>query len=121
MAKNTKQIEKEIEGMSHYILVNKRIKSVSLMVWAKWFSRGEKDRIVKQENVGVYWISTVFMGIDHSFGIGTRKMFETMIFNQAKNGESGEIFGRCGTYRQAETMHSKAVEFIKSGNTLADL
>ena len=41
----------------------------------------EQDRIVKQEQVGVYWISTVHLGIDHSFGGGGPPViFETMVF-----------------------------------------
>lgn len=33
-----------------------------------------------QETVGDYWVSTVFLGLDHSFGQGLPTLWETMIF-----------------------------------------
>lgn len=39
-----------------------------------------KDRIVKQEYVGEFWVSTVFLGLDHSFGEGPPLLWETMVF-----------------------------------------
>lgn len=39
--------------------------------------------IVKQEYVDDYWISTVWLGLDHSFASGPPLIFETMVFNHA--------------------------------------
>ena len=38
------------------------------------------DTRVAETHVGDYWISTVFLGLDHSFHHGPPVLFETMIF-----------------------------------------
>lgn len=49
-------------------------------------ARGEQPdyRRVAQDSVGLYWVSTVWLGIDNSFGFGGRGtrpiIFETMVF-----------------------------------------
>lgn len=51
--------------------------------WANWFE-GENWRVastrVASTRVGEAMISTIFLGIDHSFGIGPPLVFETMVF-----------------------------------------
>jgi len=37
-------------------------------------------RIVGQEYVGPYWVSTVWLGLDHSHSEGPPVIFETMVF-----------------------------------------
>lgn len=37
--------------------------------------------VVKQEYVANYWVSTVWLGINHSFGHGPPLIFETMVFD----------------------------------------
>jgi len=87
-----------------------------------WFRKG--DRVVKQEWVFMpdvwywswyrrkrFWVSTVFLSIDHSMGSGPPLLFETMVF---LNG--GDVFqDRCTTWEQAETMHEKTVLQVKDG------
>lgn len=41
-------------------------------------------KIVKQEYVGDYWVSTVWLGLDHGWGHGPPLIFETMVFNHTK-------------------------------------
>lgn len=43
---------------------------------------GSKYKIVKQENVcfGLFWVSTVWLGLDHSFGGRKKLIFESMVF-----------------------------------------
>lgn len=54
--------------MSHYMLVNGKIKLAnSLLEWAKWFENGENRR-VDRTTVGESDISTVFLSLDHNFG-----------------------------------------------------
>jgi hypothetical protein len=52
-----------------------------VIAWGTWLESA--DRIVKQdgdEGSG-WWISTVFLGIDHGYGVsGPPLLFETMIF-----------------------------------------
>ncbi|HSV08577.1 MAG TPA: hypothetical protein VLI07_18820 [Candidatus Binatus sp.] len=39
-------------------------------------------KVVKQEHVGPYFVSTVWLGLDHSFGRGPPIVFETMVFKE---------------------------------------
>jgi hypothetical protein len=58
-----------------------------LLEWARWFEVGA-NRIVRQQNVGHWLVSTVFLGLDHNFaGGGPPLLFETMVFDLA--GEKG--------------------------------
>jgi len=43
-------------------------------------SRSEQDVHVADTYIGEYWVSTVWLGTDHSFGSGPPLIFETMIF-----------------------------------------
>jgi hypothetical protein len=78
--------------------------------WARWFE--EEDRIVKQESVGNVWVSTIFLGIDHSFDFSGREapvLFETMAF-WGGNARGGELMTyRCSTWAEAEAQHEAAM------------
>ena len=91
--------------MKNYILEGKITKEVDMMEWAKWFETAErhvaKTEISKEVNV-----STVFLGLDHSFSGGTPILFETMIFG----GEHDQYQERYATYEEAEAGHIVAVE-----------
>jgi hypothetical protein len=50
------------------------------------------------------YVSTVFLGLDHSFGEGPPQLFETMIFG----GEHDEYQERYSTWDEAEAGHKKA-------------
>lgn len=60
------------------------------------WSRLGKDRsykVLKQTTVGVHWISTVWLGLDHGFGRHDKPViFETMVFDQGPEGEAGEVY-----------------------------
>ena len=90
----------------HYILKNKEVIESDFMTWAKFFE--SKERIVKQEEVNGYKVSTVFLGIDHNFGEGKPLLFETMVF-----GGKDEEQERYSTYKQAEQGHKKMVDKYK--------
>lgn len=74
--------------------------------WAQWFEDVE-NRIVKQEAVGKYFVSTVFLGIDHSIGGGRPILFETMVFQ--KDGASLGQDRYC-TWGEALTGHKATVK-----------
>ena len=80
-----------------------------LIAWTEQFEK--LDRRVRQETANGLNVSTVFLGIDHSFGTGLPILFETMIFGLPKGEEYVE---RCSTWEEAEAMHKKAVKFAKS-------
>jgi hypothetical protein len=50
----------------------------SVLVWARWYETA--DRVVFKTDVGPAHVSTVFLGIDHSYGTGPPLLYETMIF-----------------------------------------
>lgn len=93
-----------------YILDGKKIVPVDLMIWAKWFETA--DRHVAKTDVGTMHVSTVFLGIDHSFGGGPPLLFETMIFGMPEGQD--EYQERCSTWEQAEGMHERAVAHARS-------
>lgn len=71
--------------------------------WSVW--RMEKDRrLVGREERNGITVSTVFLGLDHSYGDGSPLLFETMIFG----GEHDEWQDRCSTWAEAEAMHKRA-------------
>ena len=102
--------------IEHFILNDKRevVSVPDLIEWAKWFEGGGRvARIVKQEQVGKYWISTVFLALDHSFGRGEPILWETLVFLDQICGE--EVHGdRCsGSWGDAQKMHADTVALVK--------
>jgi hypothetical protein len=58
-------------------------------------------------------VSTVFLGLDHSYGSGKPVLWETMIFG----GENDQAYQeRYASYEQALEGHQKAINFIKTEN-----
>jgi len=89
----------------YYILRGREPVPVSLLVWARWFERSP-ERMIAKTQVGDARVSTVFLGLDHSFGGGPPQIFETMIFGGPADGE----MWRCATYDEAEDQHCTAIE-----------
>jgi hypothetical protein len=85
-----------------------------LIRWARWFEKA--DRHVAKTQVGPLRVSTVFLGVDHSFGDGPPVLFETMIFGDGDPSDPSEraewhsdYETRCSTWDEAEKMHAVAV------------
>lgn len=95
----------------HYILLDDHsVKRVPLLEWARWFDKAERH--VADTHVGDVRISTVFLGLDHSFLEGSEPiLFETMIFG----GDCDEYCQRYHTWDEAETGHKECVEAVQSG------
>lgn len=79
--------------LDNYILDTKhQVVKVDVLSWARWFEKSDRHvakSTIKTPNrllwfLGLrndYWISTVFLGIDHSFSEdGPPVVFETMVF-----------------------------------------
>jgi len=107
----------------HYILDGKTPVPVDLITWAKWLNTG--NRIVKKDTatvklrgqpVGEVRVSTVFLGLDHSFGEGPPLLFETMVFGGVLDGEQD----RCSTWDAAEKMHDLMCERVKNATNEVD-
>jgi hypothetical protein len=95
---------------NHYILDGKKLIKVDLLTWAKWLETAGKKRIVKQEKLkNGKWVSTVFLGLDYSFGGSIPLLFETMIF--PSKGNYGELdMDRYSTWEEAEQGHKEMVK-----------
>jgi len=94
----------------HYILdENNKVVEADLMTWARWFEG--HDRKIARTQVGKNSVSTVFLGLDHSFGGGPPLLFETMIFPTADN---DDYQTRAETREQALEQHITAIESLLS-------
>lgn len=90
-----------------YILKDKKPVPAELVEWANWFETA--DRVVAKDEIGDIKISTVFLGLDYSFGAGKPLLFETMIFG----GENDQYQERYSTWEEAEAGHKEAVALVK--------
>ena len=68
-------------------------------------------KAVAQTTVGHYWISTVWLGLDHSFGEGPPVIFETMVF---RSEESDLECQRYATEAEAIAGHLRMVRQVKA-------
>jgi hypothetical protein len=91
-----------------YILDGHKPVPAATLVWAKWFEG--RSRHVAQEMIGDVRISTVFLGLDHSFGNGPPLLFETMVFGGPLDQESD----RYETWDEAEAGHRAMVERVRN-------
>jgi hypothetical protein len=70
-------------GLRHAVLSEDgAVMECDLMTWAYWLEKGRAQRVLAQEELeGGYWISTVFLGLNHQYNPkGSPLWFETMIF-----------------------------------------
>lgn len=98
--------------MRQYILDENKnpVLEPDLLKWGTWMAAISKRRVAFDKIDGVE-VSTVFLGLDHSFGAGPPVLWETMVF--------GGIFDqkqdRCsGGWKDAEAMHARMVDRVKS-------
>ncbi len=87
-----------------YILDGHKVKEVTLEEWVRWYETADR-RVAKTNVTDDISVSTVFLGLDLSFGSGPPQLFETMIFG----GEQHEYCHRYATWEQAEAGHKIAV------------
>lgn len=76
--------------------------------WAKVADMGH-NKVEFTEVTRDICISTVFLGIDHSFGDEDPVLFETMIFG----GEFDQQMTRTSTLEEAKSCHADAVSFVR--------
>ena len=96
--------------------------------WAEWMETGfgpgaENNRRVAEIHINGWWVSTVFLGINHGF-YGPPQWFETMVFEEyPPPPEIGgkiralldEMQVRYATWPEAEAGHAAIVEMIRCG------
>ena len=84
-----------------------------LFEWARWFETA--DRTIALTQLDGMRVSTVFLGLDHSFGSGEPLLFETLIFGGPHDGEGK----RYATREQAMVGHELFV-LVAQGKTTAE-
>jgi hypothetical protein len=107
----------------HYILLGHLPVAVDLMTWAKWFETFANRRvaetvidetpravtrgITERRTVMVpsVRVSTVFLGLDHGFGVSDPVLFESMVFG----GPLDETQRRYCTWDEASRGHDELV------------
>lgn len=101
--------------IDYYILGDDPSKPVKVpfMVWARWFEENFRNRVVKKTTFpwGTH-ISTVFLGLDHSFGLEDGDgpvpvLWESMIFAWHDGDEAG--MDRYTSYEDALKGHERLV------------
>lgn len=78
--------------------------------WAAWLETAERhvgETFLENRTIRV---STVFLGLNHSFGGEVPILFETMIFG----GEHDELQARYSTRAEAEQGHEDVVNLLQS-------
>ena len=89
-----------------------------MLEWGEWFARKRDEsfiqggkRVARTELAGGILISTVFLGLDHSFShSGPPVLFETMIFG----GPHNDYQERYTTLADAQQGHEQAVALAQS-------
>lgn len=85
-----------------------------LMAWGRWFQGGiDRRRIARDEIAGVT-ISTVFLGLDHSYGDERPLLFETLVMGGALD----QDMWRYSTRAEALEGHAKAVERVRAAENV---
>lgn len=94
--------------MSDYWKLNGHtvVPATDVMDWASSFENGKRH--VAQTVLGDVWVSTVFLGIDHSHGFGPPQFFESMVFG----GPFDQEQLRYTTWDEAERGHEKLLAMV---------
>jgi hypothetical protein len=90
-----------------YILDGREpVPTADCLEWGMWMELNRDKVRVGQDTIDTAWVSTVFLGLDHSFMGGPPLLFETMVFDPDP-GIDGHTT-RCSSWAQAEVMHGTA-------------
>lgn len=88
---------------------------LDLWQWAAMFEDGAARRVA-EDDVGGVWVSTVWLGLDHSFGTSPRPLiFETMCFGGPLDQEPR----RYATEAEALAGHAEVVTLVRHEVDLA--
>ena len=103
--------------MEHYILVNGKIREVSLFEFAIWFEDTNNRRIDYTTINDDVFVSTIFLGLDMNFTPKEKWktippiLFETMVMG----GKFSDRGWRYSTFSQAKRGHWEIVDCIRKG------
>ena len=97
-----------------YWKLNKDLQPVRCTI-KEWGNQrvGYENNIVDQTAVGDFWISTVFLGLDHNFsGSGLPHLWETLVVKDG-NYTDAELERCGGDWWDATLMHLKMVKKVR--------
>jgi hypothetical protein len=96
--------------MSHWYILDNNNNPIAkpTLEAVKWVEDNNHRRVVKQEHIGDIFISTVFLGLDHSWNSDIPVLWETMIFG----GEHDQYQERYTSHEDALEGHEKALELV---------
>jgi hypothetical protein len=107
----------------HYVLDGRVPRPVhGVMAWAQWFETADR-RVARTVMLDGSEVSTVFLGLDHSFGDGPPQLFETCVFlhedtepgtvsrfASGRTLQASEVTQRYATWAEAEVGHMELCE-----------
>ena len=102
-----------MEYLKLYILKNKKVRKATSEEMGTFMQT--KKHILKQTTLknGVF-VSTIFLGLDHSWGGGAPILFETMVFkNKSIDATYDSDQERYTTYKEAMAGHKRWVQEYK--------
>ena len=98
-------------GMGYYDRQGKPL--TDTMEWGRLHSDYEYKRVA-ETTIGRLWVSTVWLGLDHSFGDGPPLIFETMVFVAGEGGDDLDC-RRYSTEAEALAGHEDVLAEIREG------
>lgn len=91
----------------------------SLMRWGQWFEQSIAQRRVAWTEIYPFAVSTLFLGLDHSFFRGPPLLFETMVFWKRRGRYHTRRYAvhqvRTFTRAEARHLHDEAVADVRAG------
>ena len=81
--------------------------------WAKWMETGNRESCHLVDHVGPLIISTVFLGLDHSFGNGPPILWELMVFSEDSREWEEHHTQRFTHMKDAHEFHRGYVEGLR--------
>jgi hypothetical protein len=93
---------------------------MQLLEWVGAMENPEYKRVAETTLPDGKWISTVWLGLDHSFGQGRPLIFETMVFEGKASGTKSLDQDRYSTEAEARAGHDAMVaKWLGGGETPA--
>jgi hypothetical protein len=112
----------------HFILDGHDPVPADLLTWGAWFQTADRHVARDGDEGSGWWISTVFLGVDHGFGVsGPPLLFETMIFAPAEPRQSAAFVAhwdqqcqRYATWAEAAAGHAAIVAEFRTALAIVE-
>lgn len=98
-----------MDNMYYILDKDKQVVPVDAKTWSDWFEKIENRRVEKTVLPNGYEVSTVFLGLDMSWGGTTHQLFETIVFTSNIDRMEEKDMDRYSTWDQAVKGHERMV------------